>query len=81
MHQPFAQMHAGNSLCMPAQSQTPPEVCNIPTGGMKKEYLRIVVHLSLLGVICCILTWAKHLGHLQSPLGTSCRGGIRQKVW
>lgn len=27
------------------------------------------------------LTSATHLGQRQSPLGTSCRGGIRQKVW
>lgn len=27
------------------------------------------------------LTSATHFGQRQSPLGTSCRGGMRQKVW
>lgn len=31
-------------------------------------------------VKCLQITCARHLGHLQSPLGTSWRGGIRQKV-
>lgn len=31
-------------------------------------------------VRCLQITCARHLGHLQSPLGTSWRGGIRQKV-